>query len=149
MSYRSIYEKFEEFGGCLQIETSGSHDFESSLLEILPRIEDVEADLRECKEMFGEISVEQSRLLLTTGFRRGLAYSSYTYMPLSEAKDLANEFMSSLPNGACFYTHCSIPDSEEGVVCGWSGGITGATFELCLYVVSGNGCTMFLITDED
>lgn len=149
MSNRAIYEKFEEFGGCLQIETSGNSDFDSGLLEILPRIEDVEADLSECKEMFVKISEEKSRILLTTGFRRGLAYSSYTYMPLSEAKDLANEFMSLLPSGSDIYTHCSIPDTEEGVVCGWSGRITGATFELCIFVVSSSGCTMFLITDED
>ncbi|MDQ7985513.1 hypothetical protein QYS36_11265 [Pseudomonas sp. G34] len=144
-----MYEKFEEFGGCLQIKTSEKTDFDSGLLEIMPRIEDVEADLSECKEMLKEISEEQSRLLLTTGFRRGLAYSSYTYMPLSEAQGLANEFMSSLPEGATFYTHCSIPGSEEGVVCGWSGRITGATFELSVYAVSGAGCTLFLITDED
>ncbi|WP_417500462.1 hypothetical protein [Marinobacter sp.] len=149
MNHRSIYEKIEEFGGCLQIKTSGTPDFEGGLLDILPRIEDVEADLSECKEMLREITKEQCRLLLTTGFRRGLAYSSYTYMLLSEAKAFANELLSSLSDEACFYTHSSIPDSEEGVACGWSGRITGATFELCIYVVSNNGCTMFLITDED
>jgi hypothetical protein len=149
MSSREIYEKCEDFGGCLQIEKSGAPDFDEGLLEILPRIEDVQTNLAECKDMLREISKEQSLLLLTTGFRRGLAYSSYTYMPLLEAQILAGEFISSLTKGAKYFSHCSIPDSEESSVRAWTGRITGATFELCVYVVAHTGCTLFLITDED
>jgi len=149
MNNKEIFEKLEDFGGSLQIVETEKHNFIEGVEEILSKINDVETSAEELQKDFSEISKDDAFRLLVIGFRRCLAYSSYTHMELEEAKEYANLYFSIFSNKAKYYTLGSIPESEEGVVCGWHGNITNATFELTLFTVDNDKSVMFLIIDED
>lgn len=119
------------------------------LAELLGKIEWVRCSAEEFTREVRAISCEEARILVGATLHRSMAFSSFEYMPLDRARDLASAFVAQLGVGAKFYSTCGVPDHEAAGVGGWYFQITKHTFESVLYCVGTQQAALLVAIEED
>jgi hypothetical protein len=119
----------------------------ADLALLLCEVSDVQCTAQEFIEHAEELTEANARTLLTATLHRSLAYGSQI-LPLSQARQLAQEFINAAGHGAKFYSTSHAVDEVNGVA-SWSLLVTTHTFESVLYCVGQEESALLVEIDED